>query len=82
MSSASSAKGRSGSATTDPGPDWLALYFSKRDSRTWVPKKLAGMGWTLNLARREGVYWLIVFLVGLPSFMIGLAVGMALALDH
>ena len=62
------------------GPDWMALYFSKRDSRTWVPKKLPWTGFTLNLARREGVYWLFGILVGLPSFMIGIAVLMALAL--
>ena len=62
------------------GPDWMAIYFSKRDSRTWVPKKLPAMGWTLNLGRRGGVYWLFGILAGLPSFMIALAILMALAL--
>lgn len=26
----------------------FGIYFSKRDTRVWVPKKL-GLGWTLNM---------------------------------
>jgi hypothetical protein len=63
------------------GPDWMAIYFSKRDTRTWVPKKLPWMGWTLNLGRDAGVRWLIGILVGLPTLMVGIALAMALALD-
>jgi len=37
------------------GPDWMAVYFSKKDSRTWVPKKIPAMGWTINLAQASGV---------------------------
>lgn len=51
------------------GPKWLCVYFSKRDSRVWVPKRIPWMGWTLNLAKNGGVYWLfllILFLVLLP----------------
>jgi uncharacterized membrane protein len=64
------------------GPDWMAIYFSKRDTRTWVPKKLPWMGWTLNLGRDAGVRWLIGILVGLPTVMLGIALAMALALGN
>ena len=32
----------------------LGLYFSKQDTRVWVPKANAVFGWTLNLARPAG----------------------------
>ncbi|WP_256377982.1 DUF5808 domain-containing protein [Paraferrimonas sp. SM1919] len=37
------------------GPKWLGVYFSKKDSRIWVPKPVAYTGWTLNLAHSSGV---------------------------
>jgi uncharacterized membrane protein len=46
------------------------LYFSKKDSRTWVPKSIPWMGWTLNIGRTAGAYWLLGFLIGLPIFII------------
>ncbi len=52
------------------GPDWMAVYFSKCDTRTWVPKRLSWMGWTLNLARDGGVYWLAGFLAGIPTAIV------------
>ncbi len=52
------------------GPDWMAVYFSKCDTRTWVPKRLPWMGWTLNLARDGGVYWLAGFLAGIPTAIV------------
>ena len=36
----------------------IGLYFSKRDTRTWVPKRNPKMGWTLNLAHPAGAWWL------------------------
>jgi GrpB-like predicted nucleotidyltransferase (UPF0157 family) len=42
----------------------IGLYFSKRDSRVWVPKRGLGLGWTLNLGRREAAWWLIGLIVG------------------
>ena len=30
------------------------FYFSKKDSRVWVPKSISWMGWTLNIARPMG----------------------------
>ncbi|MHC5036632.1 MAG: DUF5808 domain-containing protein [Planctomycetota bacterium] len=51
------------------GTRLLAVYFSHKDSRTWVPKRIPGSGWTLNLAKRAGVFWLIGFMVGIPFLM-------------
>lgn len=52
------------------GPGKGYFYFSKRDSRTWVPKSIPWMGWTLNLGQPAGARWLLVFLVGLPLLML------------
>lgn len=37
----------------------VGMYFSKRDSRTWVRKRSPGLGWTLNLGHPAGAWWLI-----------------------
>jgi uncharacterized membrane protein len=52
------------------GPKWLSLYFSKKDSRTWVPKQIPAMGWTLNLGQSGGVFWMVGFLVGIPLLIV------------
>ena len=52
------------------GPKWLCVYFSHKDSRTWVPKRIPWMGGTLNLAKANGVAWLVGFLVGIPLLII------------
>jgi len=52
------------------GPKWAAVYFSKQDTRTLVPKKLPWMGWTVNLGQTAGVFWLMGTLVGLPLLVI------------
>ncbi len=52
------------------GPKWIAVYFSKNDSRTWVPKRVLSLGWTMNLAHTPGVYWLTGVMVGVPLFLI------------
>jgi uncharacterized membrane protein len=49
----------------------IGLYFSKRDSRVWVPKRGIGLGWTLNLAHRQGA-WLLLGLMLLPPLLRGL----------
>lgn len=41
------------------GPRWMSLYFSKKDNRTFVPKQIAWMGWTINLGNTTSYYWLI-----------------------
>lgn len=51
--------------------NWSAgLYFSKKDTRVWVPKSIPWTGWTLNLGTRAGARWMIGLLIGLPLFMI------------
>lgn len=45
------------------GSKWLCVYFSHADSRTFVPKRIPSMGWTLNLAKRKGVAWLVACIV-------------------
>ena len=47
------------------GPRWISVYFSKKDSRTWVPKQIPIMGSTLNLAKTSGVIQLLVILIGI-----------------
>ena len=52
------------------GPKWLCVYFSHKDSRTWVPKRIPWMGTTINLAKPSGVAWLIGFILGIPLFIV------------
>jgi uncharacterized membrane protein len=52
------------------GPNWLCVYFSKNDTRTWVPKRIPSMGWTINLGRTAGVIWLTGFIIGIPLLII------------
>ena len=44
----------------------VGVYFSKRDSRVWVPKRRPHWGLTLNLARPAGAWWLVAFMAGTP----------------
>lgn len=41
------------------GPKGLAVYFSKRDTRIWVPQRKPSIGWTVNLAHTGGVLWFV-----------------------
>jgi uncharacterized membrane protein len=43
----------------------VGVYFSKRDSRVWVPKRVPSFGWTVNLGHPAGAWWL-VGLLALP----------------
>lgn len=52
------------------GSKLLCIYFSHKDSRTWVPKRIRWMGSTLNLGKPAGVAWLIGFLVGILLFVV------------
>ena len=49
-------------------PDnWTTIYFSKKDSRSWVPKKNPKHGWTINFGSPAGARWIyylfIIFLL-------------------
>lgn len=51
-------------------PDnWSSIYFSKKDSRTFVPKRNIKTGWTINFGSPSGAKWIyylfaIFFLIG------------------
>ena len=47
------------------GPGILKLYFSKKDTRVWVPKWIWWCGWTVNLGRDAGVAWLLGIFFGI-----------------
>ncbi len=53
---------------------WGGVYFSHADSRTWVPKRITKLGWTLNLAKPGGVAWLVGFIIGIPLLAVFLTV--------
>lgn len=55
-------------------PPWLGVYSSRIDSRILVPKRISGMGWTLNVGRPAGVFLLVVAVVGIPLLFILAAV--------
>ena len=38
--------------------NWTTIYFSKKDSRTWVPKKNPKYGWTINFGSLAGARWI------------------------
>ena len=52
------------------GSKMLCVYFSHKDSRTWVPKRIPSMGSTMNLGKPAGVAWLTGFLIGIPLIFI------------
>ncbi len=45
------------------------LYFSKQDSRVWVPRKGPWNGWTMNLAQPRGAMWLYGMVYGVYSLL-------------
>jgi len=52
----------------------LGFYFSKKDTRTWVPKPdEQGFGWTVNTAKPAGPRW-IFFLLQLPFLITVIAI--------
>jgi multidrug efflux pump subunit AcrA (membrane-fusion protein)/predicted Ser/Thr protein kinase len=45
----------------------FGFYFSKRDSRKlWVPRRLPGFGWTINLGRWQGAACLMAIIILVP----------------
>lgn len=54
------------------GPKFLSVYFSKKDNRVWVPKAIKYTGWTLNLAHKGGILWLVGICVGIIAIMMAL----------
>ncbi len=56
------------------GPKSLAVYFSKKDSRVWVPQQRPGIGCTVNLAHTGGVMWLVGICMGMILVMATLSI--------
>ncbi|RUO30832.1 hypothetical protein CWE12_06230 [Aliidiomarina sedimenti] len=54
-------------------PRWLGLYFSKKDTRSWVPKQVPALGWTLNLGQPKGALWAVTLVVA--AILIGVVAG-------
>jgi hypothetical protein len=46
----------------------MAVYFSKKDSRLWVPKKIPWQGKTINFAHPSGIRCLLGLMIG--SFLL------------
>lgn len=56
-------------------PDnWSTIYFSKKDSRTWVPKRNPRQGRTINFGNPSGARWVYYFF--LVFFVLGCTMGM------
>lgn len=54
-----------------------APYFSVKDTRAFVPKRVRWMGWTINLAQPGGVFMLFAIVAALCA--IGFALGIAVS---
>ncbi|MBT6501805.1 MAG: hypothetical protein HOK67_18115 [Deltaproteobacteria bacterium] len=54
------------------GPGWGEIYFSKKDSRIFVPKRLKWLGMTVNLAHIPGVLLFWGALFGIPCVIIAI----------
>lgn len=52
----------------------FGLYFSKRDTRAWVPKRLPGWGWTLNLGHPASLWWMVGVIL-LPTLLLSVLRG-------
>ncbi|MCJ8331468.1 MAG: hypothetical protein HRT89_11610 [Lentisphaeria bacterium] len=59
-------------------PDnWSTIYFSKKDSRAWVPKRNPKHGVTINFGNPKGARW-IYYLI-LIFLILGVVLGAAFA---
>jgi hypothetical protein len=56
------------------GPKALAVYFSKKDTRVWIPQHKPSIGYTLNLAHKGGVLWLVGICIGIILVMVAVTV--------
>ncbi len=58
-------------------PDnWTTIYYSKKDSRVWVPKQNPSYGWTINFGSVSGAKW-IYYLFGL-FLLLGTILGVSI----
>jgi len=60
-------------------PDnWTTIYFSKKDKRSWVPKKNPKHGVTINFGSPAGSRW--IYYLFLLFFIIGVIIGSSITL--
>jgi uncharacterized membrane protein len=52
------------------GPKWCKLYFSRRDTRAWVPKWHKAFGWTINIGNPRGAVWLAGVTIWAIAFVV------------
>ena len=60
------------------GEGFFGFYFSRRDSRLWVPKRHPGLGWTLNMGHPRAGAVLLGFILTaalLPALSMGIGNG-------
>lgn len=51
-------------------PKLFGLYSSRADTRLWVPKRTASLGWTLNLGHPQGKTTLAALLAGVAGLIV------------
>lgn len=51
----------------------VGVYFSKRDTRVWVPKRVPRWGWTLNLGNPAAAWWLVGLLAIPPLLAVAIS---------
>ncbi len=47
----------------------FGIYFSKTDTRVWVPKALPVLGWTINFGHPNSAFWLGAVIV-IPALLV------------
>ena len=60
-------------AEWESSDNWSSIYFSKKDSRTCVPKRNSKHGWTINFGSSSGARWIYYFFA--MFFLLGGALG-------
>mgnify|MGYP006981144645 CR=1 FL=1 len=63
-------------AEWEDSDNWSTIYFSKRDSRSSVPKRNPKLGRTINFAHPKGARW--IYYLMLLFFSLGLMIGTGL----
>ncbi len=52
----------------------IGFYFSKKDSRWIVPRRIKWMGWTFNIAHQMGALAMLIAMILPVIFIIGVLV--------
>jgi uncharacterized membrane protein len=60
-----------------PGP--FGFYFSKADTRLWVPKRTPALGWTLNMGHPAAGAWLFGIILASALIPTLIVVGVLIA---